>query len=152
MGLDMSKLIEASHLFSTLAMVGVIWIIQVVHYPMFANVGRDNFAAYEQIHQTRISFVVIPFMLTELATAILLFSMAQTSNDRWLYGIALGLLGVVWASTFFLQVPQHAVLSAGYDEKAIRFLVLSNWIRTIAWTARGFIVTYLTVQPAQATL
>ena len=39
-------------------MTGVIWVVQVVHYPLFARVGVDGFREYEQSHQRRISLVV----------------------------------------------------------------------------------------------
>ena len=39
------------HLAATAAMCGLIWFVQVVHYPLFAGVGDDGFTAYEQRHQ-----------------------------------------------------------------------------------------------------
>ncbi len=33
-----------SHLVATAAMVGLIWFVQVVHYPLFAAVGSGGFA------------------------------------------------------------------------------------------------------------
>ena len=41
---------------STWAMVGLIWLIQIVHYPLFSRVGADQFKLYEQEHQ-RLSFL-----------------------------------------------------------------------------------------------
>jgi hypothetical protein len=38
------------HLAATAAMVGLIWFVQVVHYPLFASVGADEFVAYENAH------------------------------------------------------------------------------------------------------
>ena len=42
-----------------------------------------------------------------------------------------------------LQVPQHRILEGGFDPAAHRFLVSSNWVRTIAWTARGVVALFL---------
>jgi hypothetical protein len=50
--------------------------------------------------------------------------------------LGLTLLAGIWASTFFLQVPCHLKLSTGWDAATHRFLVQSNWIRTVLWTAR----------------
>ena len=36
------------HAAATWFMVGLIWFVQIVHYPMFANVGRDSF----DVHRT----------------------------------------------------------------------------------------------------
>jgi hypothetical protein len=49
------------------------------------------------------------------------------------------LIAIVWVSTFFVQIPIHAKLLAGYDGALQRRLVVTNWIRTLAWTVRGVI-------------
>ena len=59
---------------ATLALVGLIWFVQVVHYPLFAKVGSSSFADYEQSHQRRTTLVVAPLMLVEAATAIALLA------------------------------------------------------------------------------
>ena len=48
---------------ATLAMVGLIWFVQIVHYPLMAQVGRDSFAHYEASHTARTTWVVAPLML-----------------------------------------------------------------------------------------
>jgi hypothetical protein len=55
----------------------------------------------------------------------------------------LGLVGVVWASTFLVQVPMHERLSSGRGASAHTRLLMTNWIRTVAWTLRGGLVIYL---------
>jgi hypothetical protein len=47
------------------------------------------------------------------------------------------LVAVVWASTAVLQVPRHQTLAASFDAAAHADLVRTNWIRTVAWSARG---------------
>ena len=47
------------------------------------------------------------------------------------------LLVIIWVSTAFIKVPEHVRLEKAFDAAAIRRLVLTNWIRTIAWTARA---------------
>ena len=63
----------------------------------------------------------------------------QTSWQVWL---GVGLIAFIWASTFLLQVPAHNRLGSGFDESSWRMLVRSNWLRTMAWTARAGLVTY----------
>lgn len=125
---------------STLFMTGVIWIIQVVHYPLFARVGRELFADYEKSHATLISFVVIPPMLAELGLAFLLLFFRPFQIPTWAAGLGFGLVLLIWLATFFLQLPQHAILSTGFDETAHHLLVATNWIRTVAWTARSLLL------------
>ena len=50
------------HLAATAAMVGLLWFVQLVYYPLFALVGPDGFVEYEHSHQQRTSYVVGPLM------------------------------------------------------------------------------------------
>ena len=124
---------------STWAMVGLIWLIQIVHYPLFAKIGDEQFKAYTEDHQRLITYIVLPLMFCELFTAIMLWTSrpANVSSMAVLLGIAL--VAVIWGSTFLLQVPQHSKLLAGFDPVVHERLVTGNWIRTIAWTLRGFL-------------
>lgn len=134
------------HAFATLAMVGVIWFVQVVHYPLFAHVGSERYSEFQRAHMSRTSLVVGPLMLAELAAAVTIPFMGLSSRPLAIAGIAL--LAVVWLSTFFLQVPRHNALERGFDPRAAASLVSSNWIRTIAWTARGVIALLMLRPPA----
>ena len=57
--------------------------------------------------------------------------------------IGLFLLGCIWLSTFAVQVPIHNRLAEGVNIDLIAKLVRTNWIRTAAWTLRGFTAGYL---------
>ncbi len=132
------------NLASTLAMTGIIWFVQVVHYPLFASVGADGFARYEALHATRTGSVVAPLMLVELATALALLAPAWrpaivSAISAW---FAAGLVGIIWLSTALLQVPLHDRLAQGFDAELVARLVATNWIRTVAWTARSGIVLW----------
>ena len=81
----------------------------------------------------RITWVVAPLMLVELATAILLVVLAPLDV---LAIIGLALVILIWTSTTCIQIPCHHRLASGFDPKAHAWLMKSNWIRTIAWTAR----------------
>jgi len=132
-----------AHAFATLAMVGLIWFVQVVHYPLFARVGSESYTAYQTAHMRRTSFVVGPLMLTELAAALLIVLGDWAPRPIAIAGLVL--LAIAWLSTFFLQVPRHAKLERGFDPRAAASLVATNWIRTVAWTARGVLsLTMLT--------
>lgn len=127
---------------STLAMFGLIWFVQLVHYPLLLAVGAAQFPAYEAAHATRTTWIVAPLMLTELATAgLLLFPALRPAvvspAGAWL-GAAL--VGVVWLSTGLVQVPLHNQLQAGYSAAVIGRLVATNWLRTLAWSLRALLV------------
>jgi len=59
--------------------------------------------------------------------------------------IGLGLLAIVHASTVFLQVPRHTILSDRFDAEVARTLVSTNWIRTAAWSARLLVAVFMFV-------
>ena len=132
-----------AHAAATVAMAGLIWFVQVVHYPLFGAVGAERFGAYESAHRRLTTRVVAPLMLAELATAAALPFRAGVARPEWVPWAGLALLGVVWASTWFVQVPLHETLSAGFDAGAHRRLVRSNWVRTAAWTARAALALWL---------
>jgi hypothetical protein len=133
-----------AHAISTVMLAGLIWTIQLVHYPLFAKVGADRWMEYERLHQMRITTLVGPLMLAELVTAALLLApLVSGGKPAWLPIIGAGLLAVIWASTFFIQVPIHSALERGFDPVLIERLVATNWIRTIAWTARAVIAIEL---------
>lgn len=135
-----------AHLFATATMVGLIWFVQVVHYPLFAAVAPDDFAAYETKHQRLTSFVVGPLMATEGLTALWLAIAPPNGVSRIWALVGLAVLGVIHVSTVFLQVPQHAALAGGFDPLRHKRLVRTNWIRTIGWSARGVIAGSLVIR------
>ena len=60
---------------ATFYMTGLVWFVQRVHYPLFADVGIRQFPAYESAHVGRTSPVVAPPMLIEVATALALIAL-----------------------------------------------------------------------------
>jgi hypothetical protein len=119
--------------------VGLIWVVQLVVYPQFAAVGEAAFAAYHADYTRRITWVVGPLMLAEVATAA--FLLWHGDRPLWLMA-SLAPLAACWLSTACLQVPLHNRLARGFEAKTHRALVRSNWIRTAAWTLRGALVAF----------
>ena len=128
------------HLAATLFMVGVIWFVQVVHYPLLARVGTSGFAFYEQAHTRRTGWVVAPPMLAELVTAVLLLWVRPADVPLWTAGAGLALVVVNWGSTWAIQMPCHDRLTRGFDPAVHRRLVATNWFRTAVWSLRGLLV------------
>jgi hypothetical protein len=131
------------HAAATLFLCGLIWTIQTVHYPLFASVGRGSFAAYEQQHQSRVSWIVAPMMILELGTGIVLLAGASGSGPRFQFALGFALIAIIWVSTGLQAVPRHRELSLGFDARAHRGLLRANWNRTIAWSARALLVLWV---------
>jgi hypothetical protein len=122
------------HAVATWGLVGLIWVIQIVHYPLMKDVGRNEFISYHERHMSLITWVVGPLMLVEIGSAGLLLLLGERSLG---FVVSLIPLAVVWVSTGFLQIPLHQKLTLGYDIATLDRLVSTNMWRTFAWTLRG---------------
>ena len=127
------------HGVATWYMVGVIWFVQVVHYPLMKQVGVEGYGAYQVAHMRRTSWVVGPGMVVEAVTGVWLLYV-EASVVLW---VGLGLLVLIWISTVLLQVPRHNLLLERFDVVHHRILVQTNWIRTVAWTVRGILIFWM---------
>lgn len=124
-------------------MTGVIWFVQIVHYPLFNRVGENDFVRFESAHAALTTMVVFPAMLLELVSAAALLLHHFEESVAWRYWLGLGLLAVIWFSTMFIQVPKHSELSAGFNAAVHASLVATNWIRTVAWSLRSLLALWL---------
>lgn len=139
----------AAQTFASTVMAGVIWTMQLVHYPLFALVGRDAFALYERAHMSRITLIVAPMMLLELVCAIWFVVRTPLGIPRWIPWLGLAMVIALWLSTATLQGPTHTRLASEFSEERIRFLVNTNWLRTILWTARAILAIAMLILAAQ---
>ena len=151
------EVVTVAHAASTFLLVGLIWFVQVVHYPLFYRVGSAELVRYEREHQRRTAMIVAPAMASELISAVLLvwlFEADRASDDGVARGLAwvgfAALLGI-WAWTFGVMTPIHRGLAASATGDAeisrrIRLLVCMNIPRVAAWTARGVIAAWLTLR------
>ena len=118
-------------------LTGLIWTVQLVHYPGLALVGKAEFARYHAAHTARMGALVGPLMVLELLLAGWLAWAGRAALPHGAGWWSLALVGVVWAVTFFISVPFHNRLGAGgYDYVVIDGLVRTNWLRTMARTLR----------------
>jgi hypothetical protein len=126
---------------ATWVMCGVIWFVQLVHYPMFARLSRDAFRPAMLDHQAGTGRVVFGPMLVELVTSLVLIALRPASALAWVGAVLVGVWGF---STVLVQVPLHNRLAeGGFDAAVHHRLVRSNWVRTAAWTARTVLCLWL---------
>ncbi len=103
--------------------------------------AADKFVAFHRAHSTRMGWVVMAPMVAELGLAAWLAWQGRALGGNVLWSLALVIF--VWAVTFFISVPFHNRLAQGFDYIAIDGLVRTNWLRTLAWTARLGLLGYL---------
>ena len=133
------KFLIISNLSITILMLGIIWFVQLVHYPLFLKADLNNFKNFHSGHTKRISWIVAPLMISEgLVSTVLFVKMPSIITF-----IGLSILIFIWISTFFIQVPIHNKLNKEFDVKLFYKLLKSNWIRTIGWSLRSVTCFFL---------
>ena len=117
-------------------MTGLIWVIQLVHYPSFRFAEKNQFLEFSAFHQRRISWIVAPVMTAELTFN--LYNLGwRFESEPYLALISTVCLVLIWVVTFFVSVPCHSQLNHGYDEDAVTRLIRTNWLRTALWSVRS---------------
>ena len=129
------------HLISTSMMVSLIWLIQILHYPSFIYVDRDRYESFQKFHMKKISFIVMPLMVTEFLTSAYILLFGNNENE-YLFTLSFILLLVIWGLTIFIFSNIHQELSLGYNQRIISSLIHLNWIRTILWSLRLIILVF----------
>ena len=130
--------LEIANLFCCFFLTGLIWVIQLLHYASFSFVAADKFTSFHAFHSLRISMIVMPTMTLELiSSATLLYA---ERNRFWFAQSALVLL--IWLCTAFLSVPIHNQLAFAANPSLMDRLVLTNWPRTLLWSARSLSMLY----------
>ena len=151
--MTLAQIILVLQAVSSVFLAGLICFVQVVHYPLFARVGKDEFTAYAREHAIRTGKVVILPMLVEAACTFALLYLAWTNPTalgepalpaRLLAAGGFILVLLIWLSTFLLQVPCHRRLAQEHDPAVIRRLVRSNYLRSVGWLLRALLaITWL---------
>jgi len=109
----------------------LIWMIQLVVYPSFTFYDQSNLKRWHDKYTRRVTFVVMPLMLGQLAAVGL-----QLWKDANWYTVLSGIIVfLLWLSTFMKFVPLHNRISGGdFDKETLNDLVRNNWGRTVLWS------------------
>jgi hypothetical protein len=119
--------------------LGQIWMVQVIIYPLFARVGEADYLAYHRFYSRRIPVPVIApgFLSFLLPVGVALFGPAV---PFWMTAanIASGMVSLL--VTVLLQIPRHARLEKyGKDKATINELIRYNWPRTWSISAQALV-------------
>ena len=133
------KILSDIHFLSTSLMVGIIWVIQLLHYPAFHFIKEIDYVEFQHFHMQRISFIVVPVMIIELLSGFMLVYYFRSN----LFILCLTILLVIWLITFAFFTKLHQSLLGGYDKIIVDKLVQINWSRTVLWSLRLIILIYI---------
>lgn len=147
----MISVILALHLFTTFALTGLIWVIQVVHYPAFREVPPTRRGSFAADHARRITWIVAPLMIGEALSAGILWEL-WTSEPRLF--AATVLIAFLWGVTFRWSVPCHTRIQRDGDPvgESTEALIRTNWARTLLWSLRSVIWLWWLIEFAGAAL
>jgi hypothetical protein len=141
-----SRTLLVIHLAATLFMVGLIWTIHYVHYPLFAYVGDSTYASFQAAHVERIGKLLFIPWLTEGITLIGVLALAFLGGHKALRVPAVingAAMAVVLVISGFRSAPTHAKLADGFDKSLHDQLMMVNLIRTLAWTVCGICAVWI---------
>ena len=128
------------HAAASMFMVGLIWTIHYVHYPLFAYVGESTYASFQAVHVERIGRLLFVPWLTEGFSLIGIVALAFLGSRKTLRVPAVingAAMAVVLVISGFWSAPAHGKLAEGFDKSVHDQLMTVNLIRTLAWTVCG---------------
>jgi hypothetical protein len=140
--------IVVAHVVATWFMVGLIWTVHHLHYPLLGTAGRtargpEGMRYYDTLqseHVDRIGALLLLPWLTEGLTLLGLLAVAFLGGWRSLRLPALvngAAMVVVLAISGFWSAPAHGRLLDGFDASTFDRLMAANLLRTLAWTVCG---------------
>lgn len=124
------------HLLATGFMVGLIWTIHAVHYPLFAFVP-EPYEPFQSEHMRRISWLLVIPWGVEVVSALGLVLTAETAGERLWSLVGGGLVVAIVAVTGLLAAPAHGRLLQRFDTTEHRHLMRVDLLRTLLWSTRG---------------
>ena len=140
-----AEIAAVAQVVGSVGMFGVIWVMQVVHYPLMRFVSGEQFARFETAHRTRISWVVGPLMLLEGVCVLAFLFAPPVGLAWWLPWVGAGVEAIAIGTTVFISAPLHEQLNAHFNQATLDRLIATNWIRTIAWTGRAAVAIAMLV-------
>jgi hypothetical protein len=143
------RVVVIIHLVATFFMVGLIWTVHTLHYPLFAYVGEDTYVPFQQAHVDRIGPLLFVPWLAEGATLLALIIISFSGSRRDLrVPVALNsvAMAVVLVISGFWSAPAHGELSDGFDASVHDRLMTANLVRTLAWTVCGIAAIWIVVK------
>jgi hypothetical protein len=124
--------------------LGMTWVLQLMHYPLYHQVGAAEFPSYMRANNARAALpAILPALATLAASLLLLWRRPPIVTEAFAWSaVVLNLVVVI--STAIWQGRLHAQLArSGKSETAIDLLVRTNWIRTMAFTVQALLVIWM---------
>lgn len=132
-----------------------------VIYDGWRFVGEQEFSAFHIAMGKRIiPFFVLPLAVLTILTVMMYWFRPSAIPKSWVT-MALVAQMVGWISSFAIQIPIQLELDKGKDDALLEKLIVSDWLRVIAWVLYTIVVismlyrinkSYLTVNHKRVTI
>ena len=121
-----------AHAAVSLSLATVLWTVQLIIYPAFRFIDPSLFHKWHYRYTGAVTWIVAPLMFLQLGGVAGRLLALPKADALWYLEAALTALA--WAVTVLISVPLHSLLQKERDEAAMRRLVRTNWLRTLAWS------------------
>jgi hypothetical protein len=127
--------------------VGLIWMMQLQIYPLWAFVGKAQWVAYHAEHWRRVRWFVFPPVFLQFALAVALVGIRLPTLGERLAWLNLGLQTLTHLLTWRIWAPLQIRLSTskGDHPRLLSELLRSHWSRTALVTACGLVALWMVV-------
>lgn len=124
------------NLISTLLIAGILWFVQLVHYPLFNEMPAKNMVNYGYYHMQKISGIINLLFIIDFITIVFLLLLVNSdlSATLMLINISIFLFIVILTRITFLPIYQQ--ISKNPNSILITKLINLNWIRTLVWSLK----------------
>lgn len=127
-----------AHLAITISLTGIIWFVQLIHYPVMEHLSEKS--SFARLHISRTMPLAVSMMVIELATGIVLLWLRPVSVPIWMPVTGLLLMAMFWAITWQGCVPGHfCVRRSGTNEAYAQLMIANGW-RSVLMTCRSMLL------------
>jgi len=130
-------------LFFGLERIGDIWSFQVVLFPLWSKVGKNEWVEYQAEHFRRLWGVIFLPMGLQALGAILLCIFPPRGVPLFMPFIGVGLQIILFLSLIYWIPFQVRLSKEGNKPELIRQLVRVHWTRVANITAYGLLVLWM---------
>ena len=130
---------EVLRLMADIALVVLIWLVQLIIYPSFRYLEDHSFKQWHTRYMKYMSLIVFPLMLFQL----LLYTAELVVLQNWIFLPSLCVVLLIWLHTFFIARPIHHSFGwvSDRDTDLVKLLKV-NWLRVLGWNFIWFWALY----------
>lgn len=124
------------HLFLCIASMTVMWVLQLMHYPLMPFIDKEKWPSYLEKRRRATLMILYPLFSFEALSGFSLLLIATQSPSYPFLALSLVLLVCLILYTFIYLTPLLKKINGPDDLEQIANFEKWHWVRTIAWTFR----------------